>query len=121
MAYIFLDGDSVGPTLENLLRADRTPEATALSSKLRDVVSNLEQVLLARSGAELVLFGGDDFLVHCDHTVDPFRLATQIRQFFSNATGLTMSAGIGKTVTEAIDNLALAKSSGKNQTRGRAK
>lgn len=118
MPYAFFDGDNVGNTIEILLIENKVDEATLLSRHINDAVYQLKIKLKKNSDVDVIILGGDDLLIKYDIDNDDIGLLEDIREIFKSTTGLNMSCGVGSTISEAIQNLHLAKLYGKNQLIG---
>jgi len=118
MSFAFFDGDNIGDTIEILLLEGKIAEATSLSESLNDIVKQLRVILTAKNSVEIVILGGDDLLIKYDPKKCGCDLPDDIRTIYKNATGISLSCGIGESIVESINNLRLAKLYGKNQIRG---
>ncbi len=104
--------------MEILLIEERLEEAMQFSTKLKEAIDLLCQVLAAREGVDVLIAGGDDLLIRFDNTLHGIELLNEIRETYSSRTGVRLSCGTGVSVIESVNNLRLAKLYGKNQIRG---
>lgn len=118
MRYAFFDGDNIGPTLEILLIENKIIEAQQFSNNIKLALKEIEDFVLSVEDAKLVIIGGDDILLYFNSQTHNINLLERIRDAFRNKTGNTMSCGVGKSLSEAIYNLRLAKIYGKDAIKG---
>lgn len=116
--YLYLDGDDVGNRLELLLLDGNLADAAHVSDLLTSAMQDLRGALEATPNVEVRLCGGDDLIaVFNDGALDEARLA-EIRSAFHAACGITVSAGVGTSVEQALSNLRRAKLGGKDRVVG---
>lgn len=118
MPYAFFDGDSIGNTIELLLLEDKVKDAVSLSESLSNANEVLRATLATKSGVEVVILGGDDVLIRYDHQKQDRTLLEEIRNLYKSNTGISLSCGVGESISESIQNLHLAKLYGKDQIKG---
>ena len=118
MRYAFFDGDDVSNIIEILFIENKVESAASLSGKLKSTVQEIEELLNAQPGVDVILSGGDEMLIRYDPTVIGITFLENIRRIFVSKTGISLSCGVGISISESIHNLRLAKLYGKNQTRG---
>lgn len=108
MEYMYLDGDGVGTKLHALMIKSELREAARLSETVTRVLRRID-ALLRDAGAEVIYAGGDNLFArgHPDRM-----LLDRIVALFHSETGLTMSVGVGKTPSDAILAVVVAKSLG---------
>jgi len=116
--FAFFDGDNVGSTLEILLIEGKLEKAMRLSTRLKETLDGLCQLLATRDGVDILIAGGDDLLIRFDKTLHGIELLADIRKTYSAGTGLKLSCGTGASIIESVNNLRLAKLYGKNQIKG---
>lgn len=93
VTYVFLDGDDIGLNLENRLRSGRVSDATRLSSKIREAITELALIVESSPDMEIIIFGGDELMFRRVKGIDPTGLVETCRQLFQQVTGLNMSVG----------------------------
>lgn len=115
MEYGFFDGDEIGTTLEDLLRANKVEEASMLSAMINVAMEEIKVYLDDMDKYEILLWGGDDLLIKSKNGVISQTVIDKIRENFFKRTGCTISGGIGSSIIEAMDKLGKAKDSGRNK------
>lgn len=116
--YAFFDGDNIGNTIEILLIEGKVTKAISLSENINDAANEMGKTLKSRDGIEVMILGGDDLLIKYDSKKYGLELLQEIITLFQTKTGLSMSCGVGKNISESIQNLRLAKLYGKDQIKG---
>jgi hypothetical protein len=112
--YIHFDGDDVGGRIELLLLDGRLDEAAGLSDRIAEAMLALRRSLEGIAGLKIHLFAGDDLIVSLPpRSVARDRL-NELRAMFQSESGISISAGAGSSVPEALENLRRAKLSGKD-------
>lgn len=117
--FIYLDGDDIGSYLELLLLDGRLDEAAAFSQKVVEAMVELRKSLEHVSGLRTHLFGGDDLIAEFPANSLSAGEIDRFRKDFESRCGVTISAGTGMVVEEALANLRRAKLSGKNRLVGK--
>ncbi len=112
---IYLDGDNIGNHMELLLLDGKLDEAAAFSKRLTRAMLQLRDSLQQIPGAEICLFGGDDIIATFPINAISMRELNQFRAEFEILCGKSISAGVGRSVQEALANLRRAKLSGRNR------
>jgi len=115
---IHFDADDVGSHLELLLLDGKLDEAVSFSNQVTNAMLKLRESIEQVSGAQVHLFGGDDLIATFQMGAISENQLNELRQNFESICGLTLSAGIGLIVQEALANLRRAKLSGKNRIVG---
>ena len=116
--YAFLDGDDVSNAIEILLIENKVSEAIELSENIKTAFSEIEKLLKSKLEIEIIIIGGDDLLFQYNSNRYDINLIEEVRNTFTNKTGISMSCGIGENIQKSIQNLYLAKLYGKNQIKG---
>jgi hypothetical protein len=115
--FIYLDGDDVGAHIELHLLRDEVDASAALSAAVVRATGQIADDIRTHLGGRLIFAAGDEVLA-----IVPERPTSEsievVRSTFQNATGLTISCGIGMTAAEAARNLRLAKLLGKDRLHG---
>jgi len=112
--YAFFDGDNVGSTIEILLIEDRISDAQELSNNITKSLKKIKRRIENKS--EIIIMGGDDLLIRVEEKRIE-EVVKDVREIFSEETGLTISCGIADTVKSSIYQLSMAKLYGKNQVK----
>lgn len=112
--FIYLDGDDIGSHLELLLLDGRLDEASKFSELVNEAMSELRKSFEQVAGLNIRLFGGDDLIAEFSDTSLSESEVNQLRKNFESKCGVTISAGVGTSVADALANLRRAKLSGKN-------
>jgi hypothetical protein len=106
------DGDRVRLQLEKRLLAGTLEEVSTFSAALTAGVSSLAADARAQLGAVVIMAGGDDVLLEVKS--EAFSVATleTLSKKFLQATGCSISFGVGPDVERAYLCLRKAKASG---------
>jgi GTP cyclohydrolase III len=116
--FIYLDGDDVGSRLELLLLDGKLDEAIRFSELVTEAMFELRKSFEQVAGLNISLFGGDDLIAEfCVASLSAIAV-NQFRRNFESKCGVTISAGVGTLVEDALANLRRAKLSGKNRLVG---
>lgn len=113
--YAFFDGDGVGNIIEYYLLTGQTENAIGISNSIKKAFETIENMLNKIEDIAILIIGGDDLLIEISTNNFEMDIINEICSIFNNETTLTISCGIGRTIKETIDNLRLAKVSGKNK------
>jgi len=114
MIFVHFDGDDVGSSLELLLLDEDVELARKYSDSITRALELVRDTLADFGGADIFVLGGDDLVVALpDSSFDMAKIEV-IRRLFFEASGQTMSAGVGLSSSEATQNLRRAKLMGKN-------
>ncbi|WP_190865169.1 mCpol domain-containing protein [Actinomadura sp. RB99] len=114
MIYAHFDGDDVGSKLELMLLDDDEESARDYSNSINIAIARVQEIL-SRSGAAIVLSGGDDLIASWTADSISFSDIERVRQTFRDVCGCTLSVGIGFCLSEAASSLRRAKLQGKDQ------
>ncbi|MEO0769232.1 MAG: hypothetical protein AAFY72_07325, partial [Cyanobacteria bacterium J06649_4] len=94
--------------------------AKQLSENIRKSILELERKILEYDGVGVIIAGGDDLLLEYDPSVCPSDLIESIPRDFEKKTGISMSFGIGTSISSSMENLNFSKrSSLQNSTSAR--
>lgn len=112
--YIRIDCDNVGDKIEFSLYNHDPKSAQDISDSIKENIKWLIEKVRNKLDGELLLLGSDDILYSTDK--DHFNLneLENIRQEFADRMNITLSIGVGKSITDAMVNMKIAKISGKN-------
>lgn len=117
--FIYLDGDDIGSKLELLLLDEKLDEATRFSESVTEAMTELRKSFENIAELKIRLFGGDDLIAEFSELSLSAIEINQFRKDFKFRCGVTISAGIGISVKDALSNLRRAKLSGKNRLVGK--
>lgn len=112
--YAYFDGDNIGDSIELLLINANVKEATKLSAKLNDAISQLKNELNDKLDIEIILYGGDDLLIKYDEVSNHLNIIQAARKNYFDCCGHYISCGCGDTLNIAMENLRKAKLMGRN-------
>ncbi|MEM9681202.1 MAG: mCpol domain-containing protein [Bacteroidota bacterium] len=112
--YAFLDGDSIGTRLEELLSKSKALEAALLSETIKTAMLEIDRLLSSKDDVEIIILGGDDVLIQYEYEIYGTEIVHEIIHTFKTVTGLSMSCGIGLSINQSILSLDAAKKNGKN-------
>lgn len=115
---VYFDGDDVSSALELFLLKGDTAGAREYSESLSRASAVIRGCLEADPEAEIILAGGDDFVVRFQHESAAPEFIERLRKAYSAECGRTMSVGIGNDSREATMNLRQAKLMGRNRVVG---
>jgi len=119
VTLIYFDADNVGDVIELFLRDGKLNEAAAASKRIKTSVGWLKEELQVKFRCEVPLHAGDDLIAVIPDRSWDLEAVEAIRSEFEVRSGVTISAGVGSSVEEALDNLRRAKLKGKNLLVGR--
>lgn len=111
VVYVLGDGDRVGERIEALLLADDLEALRLLSRQLSDAIAELARELEVRTGADVIVAGGDDLLALVPTHSYRRETLKELRELYRSKTGVSISFGTGYTIEAAYLNLRRAKSS----------
>jgi minimal CRISPR polymerase domain len=106
--YVAIDGDDVGRRLEGLVVRGEVDELRRFSRGVDGDLDTLANILESIAFDSFVK-GGDTILA-CGPAHDPAWFARHL-----TTVTITISVGLGRSLTEAFLGLKIAKASGKNQ------
>ena len=110
--YVLGDADRIRERIEGYLLGDRPADVRTFSERLavglREFVCSAELLL----GADVLMAGGDDVLLCVKATSYSRHTLEELAKTFCQATGCTISLGVGGDVSIAYLNLRRAKAAG---------
>jgi len=115
-----VDIDRVGDRLELYLLHENIQSARTFQNELQAAMKWLRQALTQELGCDLLYSGCDDVLFQIDTANYNHAGVESLRQQFAGRTGCTLSYGFGHTIREAVNNLRVAKLSGRDRAIGNA-
>lgn len=110
-----IDGDNIGDLIELYLLDGKLDAASEVSCRVRIAFDWLRDQLSIIDGASVSLFGGDDIVAVVPDGEAFRKLWPTIQEKVHSTAGITLSAGMGATVQEALESLRRAKLSGRNR------
>lgn len=110
--YILGDADRVRQRVERALFAGDLPELSEFSASLTAAVALIARRMVERLSALVVMAGGDDLLLTVHASDFNLEILEGLARDFADATGCTISFGVGTTVQEAYLHLRRAKAFG---------
>lgn len=113
MIYIAVDGDNIGQQVGRASLQDDEPGLRKISLSIE---TGQEQIKtwVEIYGGSLITAGGDEARATIPDEI--LYKIEELRQKYAAATGFTLSAGLGKSLSQADKALTYAKLHGKNQT-----
>jgi hypothetical protein len=114
LIYIRLDVDNVGDAIELALNCANFERANKIHLNIQREISKVKETLLL-DNANILMIGSDDimFSIYSNDMIG--NLLSDICDYFKTNTGFTLSIGVGHNIFQALNNLKLAKLSGKNK------
>jgi len=112
MVYVALNGDGVGEQIGNAILSDDHQTLSGLSRKFKDAHASIEK-WAQRKGGEIVASSGDETIFSL-----PEEMVGQlesIKDQYAQASGATLTIGIGQTISQASKALIYGKLNEKNQ------
>jgi len=108
--FAFFDGDNVGNTIDNLLNNDKVKEASLLSENIKKAILKIKLFINSIDGAEIIIAGADDILIsYNSEKFEEYIFLEKLTNIFTNYTGLSMSCGVGYSISQAANNLSSVK------------
>ena len=107
--YVAVDGDNVGASLERLMIVNDVKMLREFSRDYEPRMRNLIQIFVQRFDADIIFYGGDNFLASFEQESSLQGQIQEICNDFKVASGQTVSAGLGESPREAYIALRLAK------------
>ncbi len=113
--YIRLDADNVGDSIELSLLNENLNDSQEIHNKVQEGIKLILEMLNEKKGVSVLMVGCDDVLFSINEEQFDINFLENIRKTFENKSGFTLSMGVGNTVQKALQNLRIAKISGKNK------
>jgi GTP cyclohydrolase III len=115
--YVRLDCDNVSDQIECFLYNSETSKAQDLSNNIKGSINKTVAWIKQKfTDSEILLIGADDILFTSANITETD--LDQIKNIFFQLSNLTISIGVGETIKESMQNLLIAKVSGKNKIIG---
>ena len=112
MVYVALNGDGVGEQIGNAILSDDHQTLSGLSRKFKDAHANIEK-WAQRKGGEIVASSGDETIFSLPEEM--VGELESIKDQYAQASGATLTIGIGQTISQASKALIYGKLNEKNQ------
>ena len=112
MVYVAINGDSVGSKIGEAILSDDHQALAGLSKKFKDAHSNIEK-WAQRKGGEVVASAGDESIFSLPEEM--IGELENIKSQYSQASGTTLTIGIGQTISQASKALIYGKLNSKDQ------
>jgi hypothetical protein len=113
--YIRIDCDNVGDKIELALYNNDAQSAQKISDTIKDNIKWFVEKIINNLKAEVLLIGSDDILYKTNEELYDLNELENLRQEFYKRTNITLSIGIGHSISQSLVNLNIAKISGKNK------
>jgi len=117
LIYVRLDADRVGEKLELFLLEGNISEAGELHRSVQSAMEKLRH-RVEEEGLKVLFSGCDDALFSCPSSRYRREFLEELRGCFLERTRCSLSCGVGFTVTEALQNLRIAKLAGRDRIVG---
>ena len=116
--FIFFDGDKIGDRIEALLLDGQLNEAGILSDKIEKAFHDLKMAIERLPSTHIWLYGGDDLIVEIPTASVMLQDLEKLRLEYKQKCDVSISAGAGTTIQQALENLRRAKVSGRDKIVG---
>ena len=113
--YVLGDGDKIREIVEYHLFNHDLEALTKFSLSLTNAINSLKDLATSTMNARVIIAGGDDILLLVPLEKYRKELVQRLQEVFYNATGVTISFGIGRTVETVYINLRKAKTAKNNK------
>lgn len=113
--YVLGDGDKIRDKVEYYLFNQDLEALTNFSQSLTNAISTVKELAISTMNARVIIAGGDDILLLVPREKYRKELIQRLQEVFYNATGVTISFGIGKTIDTVFINLRKAKTAKNNK------
>jgi len=114
LLYIRIDGDNIGDSIELALLNKDWILAQKVHNEVQEGIKQLVNFVKSFVGTKVLLVGCDDILFTINVESYDILILKKMQKNFLEATGFTISIGVGFNLLESIYNLKKAKLSGKN-------
>ena len=111
--YLSGDADNAGQQVGRAVLSNDTRKLSEISAKIHRGYSKIVKPWLQSIGGEAISAGGDEFTARID--ADLMDQLEELRDRYQEATGFTISIGVGNTLSESGKALIAAKVQGKDQ------
>lgn len=113
--YIRLDADNVGDSIELSLMNEDIKKSQETHFKIQESINSILEKLKTHSGTSILMRGCDDILLSINEKDFDVNFIEKIKREFKIESGFSLSIGIGNSIPIALQNLRIAKLSGKNK------
>jgi hypothetical protein len=112
MVYIAANGDGIGEQIGNAIMSDDHQALSGLSRKFKEAHSNIEK-WAQKKGGEIVASSGDEVIFSIPE--EALNELESVKDTYAQASGTTLTIGIGQTISQASKALIYGKLNDKNQ------
>lgn len=113
--YIRLDADNVGDSIELFLLNEDVKKSQETHFRVQDGINSILKKLKDTKEISILMTGCDDVLFSIDEKKYDIEFLEEIREEFERESGFSLSIGTGNSILIALQNLRIAKLSGKNK------
>lgn len=113
--YIRLDADNVGDSIELSLMNEDVEKSQEIHFKIQKSINSILEKLKIHSSTSILMRGCDDILFSINEKDFEKVFIEKIKREFKAESGFSLSIGIGDSIPLALENLRIAKLSGKNK------
>lgn len=112
MVYVSCNGDAVGEQIGNAIMSDDHQALAGLSRKFKDAHMSIEK-WAQKKGGEIVASSGDEVIFSLPE--EALGELESVKEAYAQASGTTLTIGIGQTISQASKALIYGKLNEKNQ------
>ncbi|WP_348680491.1 mCpol domain-containing protein [Marinobacter nauticus] len=109
--YISIDGDDVGRKITSLYLENATAKLSQFCDEMKGATEKISNFLKGQ-GFEVIFCAADGVAASIESDIDFERAFTELCKFAPE--GITLSAGVGQSLSQSYIALLSAKSNGKN-------
>jgi len=117
--YIRIDADNVGDSIELALIEEDVQKSQEIHFKVQKNITKTVEKLESIDGISILMRGCDDILFSIDNNQVDHNFLEELKNDFKLNSGFSISIGIGESILKALQNLRIAKISGRNKIVGR--
>lgn len=117
--YIRLDADNIGDSIELYLLKEDVKNSQEIHFKVQNSIALILDKIKESKNTLILMRGCDDILFSVNEDEFDLNFLEKIRKEFKANSGFTLSIGIGDSILQAMQNLRVAKISGKNKIIGK--
>jgi hypothetical protein len=112
MVFLATNGDSVGDHIGNAIASDDHEGLKNITSSVKNGHSMIEQWVVSHGGEVVISSGDENILTIPQQALDELE---QVKDKYSELSGVTLTIGIGSSMSEAAKALIYGKMNGKDQ------
>ena len=113
--YVRLDGDDIGQAIELSLLNDDSIAAQNHHHNVQNAIAAITENVKSNESCSILLRGCDDLLFTITEEAFSMEFLKSLQVDFQSKSGFTLSIGVGKALLSCLQNLQVAKLSGKNR------